>query len=115
MKYCVKRFTHFTGRPSVKQHTLMVDDMIATVGSTGSNVHLDLDGLLYLGGVRRASYATLPKLVQSRYGFEGCLASLDLNGETVDPIRDAVVPSTLVSPGCAGKLCKRFQDKKFRK
>lgn len=82
----------------------MVDDMIATVGSTGSNVHLDLDGLLYLGGVRRASYVSLPKLVQSRYGFEGCLASLDLNGETVDPIRDAVVPSTLVSPGCAGKL-----------
>lgn len=91
------------GRPSVKQHTLMVDDMIATVGSTGSNVHLDLDGLLYLGGVRRASYTSLPKLVQSRHGFEGCLASLDLNGETVDPIKDAVVPSTLVSPGCAGK------------
>ncbi|GFY57669.1 neurexin-3 [Trichonephila inaurata madagascariensis] len=79
------------GRPSVKQHTLMVDDMIATVASTGSNVHLDLDGLLYLGGVRRASYTTLPKLVQSRHGFEGCLASLDLNGETIDPIKDAVV------------------------
>ncbi|GFW98104.1 neurexin-1 [Trichonephila clavipes] len=95
-----------TCRPSVKQHTLMVDDMIATVASTGSNVHLDLDGLLYLGGVRRASYTTLPKLVQSRHGFEGCLASLDLNGETIDPIKDAVVPSTLVSSGCAGPVTK---------
>ncbi|GFT00428.1 neurexin-1a [Nephila pilipes] len=94
------------GRPSVKQHTLMVDDMIATVASTGSNVHLDLDGLLYLGGVRRASYTALPKLVQSRHGFEGCLASLDLNGETIDPIKDAVVPSTLVSSGCAGPVTK---------
>ncbi|GFQ68801.1 neurexin-1a [Trichonephila clavata] len=84
----------------------MVDDMIATVASTGSNVHLDLDGLLYLGGVRRASYTTLPKLVQSRHGFEGCLASLDLNGETIDPIKDAVVPSTLVSSGCAGPVTK---------
>ncbi|XP_054713514.1 neurexin-1-like [Uloborus diversus] len=95
------------GRPSVKQHTLMVDDMIATVASTGSNVHLDLDGLLYLGGVPRSTYAgQLPKLVQSRHGFEGCLASLDLNGETVDPITDAVVPSTLVSTGCAGPVTK---------
>ncbi|KAG8179390.1 hypothetical protein JTE90_003646 [Oedothorax gibbosus] len=92
------------GRPSVRQHTLMVDDMIATVTSPGSNVHLDLDGLLYVGGWPRG--LTLPKLVQSKHGFEGCLASLDLNGETVDPVRDAVVPSTLVAPGCAGPVTK---------
>ncbi|XP_076318595.1 neurexin 1-like [Tachypleus tridentatus] len=90
------------GRQSLRQHTLMVDDMISTVTSTGSNVHLDLHGLLYLGGVRRNTYNSLPKLVQSKHGFEGCLASLDLNGETVDPITDAIIPSTLVSDGCAG-------------
>lgn len=88
----------------------MVDDMIATVTSPGSNVHLDLDGLLYVGGVPRTLPSPLPKLVQSRHGFEGCLASLDLNGETVDPIRDAVVPSTLVSSGCAGKGVSGFSN-----
>ncbi|XP_076366546.1 neurexin 1-like [Tachypleus tridentatus] len=90
------------GRQSLRQHTLMVDDMVATVTSMGSNVHLDLDGLLYLGGVRRSMYDNLPKLVQSKHGFEGCIASLDMNGEIVNPIADAIIPSTLVSAGCAG-------------
>ncbi|XP_022254288.1 neurexin-1-like, partial [Limulus polyphemus] len=90
------------GRHVLRQYTLMVDDMIATVTSTGSNVHLDLDGLLYLGGVRRNMYNYLPKLIQSKHGFEGCLASLDFNGETVNPTVDAIVPSTLVSESCTG-------------
>lgn len=72
------------------------------VSSPGPNTHLDLQGLLYLGGVRRSMFATLPRLLYSRQGFQGCLASLDLNGETGDLIRDALIPSTLVSRGCAG-------------
>lgn len=95
------------GRPSLRQHTLMVDDMLATVASTGLNVHLDLEGLLFLGGVRTDMYDALPKLIQSRHGFEGCIASLDLNGETLDPSgSDALIPSTLVSKGCAGPVTK---------
>ncbi|XP_076324369.1 neurexin 1-like isoform X2 [Tachypleus tridentatus] len=90
------------GRLTLHQHTLMVDDMIATVTSMGSNVHLDLDGLLYLGGVQESMYEKLPKIVLSKYGFTGCIASLDLNGETLDPSSDALIPSTLVSKGCAG-------------
>ncbi|XP_067134301.1 neurexin 1-like isoform X3 [Centruroides vittatus] len=94
------------GRPLLRQHTLMVDDMIATVTSAGSNIHLDLDGLLYLGGVRRSMYTSLPKLIQSKHGFEGCLASLDLNGDMLDLSKDALIPSTLVSMGCAGPVTK---------
>ncbi|CAN7944120.1 unnamed protein product, partial [Ixodes pacificus] len=90
------------GRSSLRQHSLVVDDRVATVTSPGSNVHLDLDGLLYLGGVRRGGYSSLPKLLSSRTGFQGCLASLDLNGEVLHPLDDAVVPSALVARGCQG-------------
>ncbi|XP_023227763.1 neurexin-3-like [Centruroides sculpturatus] len=83
------------------QHTMMVDDVITTLTSSGSNIHLDLDDLLYVGGVRRTMYSTLPQPVRSRYGFEGCLASVDMMGETIDLIHDAIIPSTLVSKGCA--------------
>ncbi|KAJ8973829.1 hypothetical protein NQ317_009474 [Molorchus minor] len=57
-------------RPSVRQHTLMVDDdiVIATNFGTGN---LELDGILYLGGVYKDLYAQLPQDdVKSRYGFE---------------------------------------------
>lgn len=36
----------------------------------------------------------------SRHGFEGCLASLDLSGESPDLISDAVIPSSSVESGC---------------
>ena len=49
-------------------------------------------------------YYTLPRQIQSRYGFEGCLASLDLNGESPDTTLDALVPSPLVVPGCEGEF-----------
>ncbi|XP_023287827.1 neurexin-3, partial [Orussus abietinus] len=88
------------GRPAPKRHTLAVDDHVAAVNSQGSNENLDLDGILYIGGVERAQYAQLPKHILSKDGFEGCLASLDLSGESPDLIADAVVPSSLVEPGC---------------
>ncbi|KAG1696117.1 Neurexin-3 [Nymphon striatum] len=96
------------GRPSLRQHSLMVDDMIATVTSTGSNIHLDLDGVLYLGGVPEDMFSThnLPRAIKSTYGFEGCMGSLDLNGDTPDPILDAVVPNEDVISGCAGPSTK---------
>lgn len=57
-------------------------------------------------------YGQLPKQILSRHGFEGCLASLDLSGESTNLINDAVVPSTLVESGCdmyaslhSGKKC----------
>ncbi|XP_049784610.1 neurexin-1 isoform X4 [Schistocerca cancellata] len=90
------------GRPSARQHTLMVDDSFAIVTSLGTNENLDLAGILYLGGVRKDMYASLPKQVTSKQGFQGCLASLDLNGESPSLLLDAVVPSTQVALGCEG-------------
>ena len=48
-------------------------------------------------------YGRLPKQIQSTNGFQGCLASVDLNGEAADPLRTALVPSPLVSEGCDGE------------
>ena len=48
-------------------------------------------------------YGELPSPIASRVGFQGCLASLDLNGEAADPIANALVPSPLVSEGCDGE------------
>ncbi|KAJ8674025.1 hypothetical protein QAD02_005287, partial [Eretmocerus hayati] len=87
-------------RPAPKRHTLAIDDHVAVVNSPGNNENLDLDGILFIGGVEKAQYATLPKPIVSRHGFEGCLASLDLSGESPDLISDAVVPSSLVESGC---------------
>ncbi|KAL6444648.1 hypothetical protein ACFW04_002028 [Cataglyphis niger] len=88
------------GRPASKRHTLAVDDHVTAVNSQGSNENLDLDGILYIGGVEKMQYGQLPKQILSRHGFEGCLASLDLSGESTDLITDAVVPSSLVTSGC---------------
>lgn len=80
----------------------MVDDdiVIATNYGTGN---LELDGILYLGGVYKDLYAQLPQEdVKSRHGFEGCIAGLDLNGESPNIMEDAVVHSSLVTAGCEG-------------
>ncbi|XP_075221682.1 neurexin 1-like [Lycorma delicatula] len=92
------------GRPSPKQHTLMVDDNFAIVTSLGHNEKLDLAGILYLGGIPKD--LPLPKQIQSKHGYEGCLASLDLNGESPNVIVDAIIASSLVSPGCDGHNTK---------
>uniref|UniRef100_A0A0P4XQR9 Neurexin-2-beta n=1 Tax=Daphnia magna TaxID=35525 RepID=A0A0P4XQR9_9CRUS len=99
------------GRPGPRQHTLMVDDSISTVISQGHNENLDLNGILYLGGVRKDMYNFLPRQMQSRHGFEGCLASLDLNGESPDTTLDALVPSPLVVPGCEDSVAFEFGPK----
>lgn len=89
------------GRPAVYEHTLIVDDTQVTISSKGFNIHLDLDGLLYLGGVKNDMYESLPKIIQSKHGFKGCLASLIFNGENVNLFQtEVVVSSTLVSRGC---------------
>lgn len=38
-------------RPGPKTHTLIVDDAIEVVTATGNNMHLELEGILYVGGV----------------------------------------------------------------
>lgn len=65
-------------------------------------MHMELEGILYVGGVFKDMYTKLPASVASRNGFEGCLASVDLADVSPSLTDDAVVPSSLVIGGCEG-------------
>lgn len=53
-------------------------------------------------------YSNLPKLVASREGFQGCLASLDLNGRLPDLLSDALFRSGQIDRGCEGTPSMRL-------
>lgn len=89
-------------RPGPRTHTLIVEDSIEVYTTTGNNVHLDLEGILYVGGVFKDMYSRLPVSIASRAGFEGCLASVDLTDLSASLTEDAIVPSSLVVAGCEG-------------
>ncbi|XP_032872853.1 neurexin-1-like, partial [Amblyraja radiata] len=57
---------------------------------------------LYVGGLNKGMFSSLPKLVASREGFQGCLASIDLNGRLPDLIADALHRVGLIERGCGG-------------
>ncbi|TRY78356.1 hypothetical protein TCAL_01738 [Tigriopus californicus] len=99
------------GRPSRYRHTLMVDGHVATASAIGDNFHLDLDGILYLGGVRDEMYSILPRPMVSRSGFQGCFGSFETNGELVDPVKHALVPSPLVEEGCEESVACQWGTK----
>ena len=78
----------------------------ATSGSSGGT--LDVGEELYVGGVPGYMYASLPDGVRSSDGFQGCMASVDLNGnaltltermvELKEELRD------VVRHGCEGTI-----------
>ena len=59
-------------------------------------------GDLFIAGLGPGMYSSLPKLVASRDGFKGCLASVDLNGRLPDLINDALFRSGQIERGCEG-------------
>ncbi|KAK3926655.1 Neurexin-3, partial [Frankliniella fusca] len=97
-------------RPGPHEHSLLVDEAFSSVTSKGKNENLDLDGLLYVGGLPEELFSRLPRQVTAHQGFEGCLASLDLNGESPNLVADAAIPSQQVSEGCAGQSTRCSQS-----
>uniref|UniRef100_M3ZHA6 Neurexin 3b n=1 Tax=Xiphophorus maculatus TaxID=8083 RepID=M3ZHA6_XIPMA len=86
-------------RDASNTHTLKVDTKSVTQNVNGAK-NLDLKGDLFVGGLGPNMYQNLPKLVVSREGFQGCLASVDLNGRLPDLISDALFRSGHVERGC---------------
>ncbi|XP_065098374.1 neurexin 1a isoform X19 [Paramisgurnus dabryanus] len=82
-------------------HTVKIDTKITTQTTMGAK-NLDLKGDLYVGGVAKEMYKDLPKLVHSKEGFQGCLASVDLNGRLPDLLSDALANAGQVERGCEG-------------
>ncbi|XP_049635514.1 neurexin-2-beta isoform X4 [Suncus etruscus] len=90
-------------------HTLKIDSHTVTQHSNGAR-NLDLKGELYIGGLSRNMFGSLPKLVASRDGFQGCLASVDLNGRLPDLISDALHRIGQVERGCDGPSTTCTED-----
>ncbi|KAM6965534.1 neurexin-3b-like isoform 4-T4 [Aplochiton taeniatus] len=88
-------------RDAANTHTLKVDAKSVTQNVNGAK-NLDLKGDLFIGGLGPNMYQSLPKLVVSREGFQGCLASVDLNGRLPDLINDALFRSGQIERGCEG-------------
>ncbi|TMS12479.1 Neurexin-3a, partial [Larimichthys crocea] len=86
-------------RDASNTHTLKVDTKSVTQNVNGAK-NLDLKGDLFIGGLGPNMYQNLPKLVVSREGFQGCLASVDLNGRLPDLINDALFRSGQIERGC---------------
>ncbi|XP_024292600.1 neurexin 3a isoform X15 [Oncorhynchus tshawytscha] len=80
-------------------HTLKVDAKATSQVVNGAK-NLDLKGDLFIAGLGPGMYGSLPKLVASRDGFQGCLASVDLNGRLPDLLQDALFRSGQIERGC---------------
>ena len=117
-------------RPTLSQHIIRVDDTarfdnlpdagefdLTAVGSgwVGSAKSQRGDGtgmddreatVLYVGGVPIEMYDLLPKPVRSRHGFQGCLASVDLDGDPDGLVQSAEIPAEhrlSIGDTCQGK------------
>lgn len=90
-------------------HTLKIDSRTVTQHSNGAR-NLDLKGELYIGGVAKSMYNSLPKLIASRDGYQGCLASIDLNGRLPDLLADALHKVGQVDRGCDGPSSTCSED-----
>ena len=93
-------------RPQVEQQLIRVDNYPPTVENMKDHSarRFDLKGPLYIGGVVRSLYNSLPMQVLSRDGFLGCMASLDLNGYAYNILEDATQTEYSVVAGCSSKL-----------
>ena len=95
-------------RPTLQQHILRVDESASFDNLPDSRaVHFDTNGVLFIGGVEKHLYRNFPKHLRSREGFQGCLASLDLDGDSRNILEHgAEIPTdyhSLITEGCEGR------------
>ncbi|XP_035999027.1 neurexin 2a isoform X6 [Fundulus heteroclitus] len=90
-------------------HVLKIDSRTVTQHTNGAR-NLDLKGELYIGGVGKSMYSSLPRLIASREGYKGCLASVDLNGRLPDLLADALHKVGEVERGCGGPSTTCTED-----
>lgn len=96
-------------RTSVERQLIRVDDNPPTMEDMNdlTSVHFNLDDDLYIGGVKRTMFNTLPSRISSRHGFQGCLASIDLNGFRPNLYTLAGQNNNGIAKNCQG-WCRRL-------
>ncbi|XP_069395995.1 neurexin-2-beta isoform X12 [Paralichthys olivaceus] len=96
-------------RDNNNMHILKIDARTVTQHTNGAR-NLDLKGELYIGGLGKSMYSSLPRLIASREGYKGCLASVDLNGRLPDLLADALYKVGEVERGCGGPSTTCTED-----
>ena len=96
-------------RTSLEQFILRVDETAAFDNLPDNRaVHLDTNDKLFIGGVSVQMYNKMPKHIVSREGFQGCLASLDLDGDSRNVLEQRAEIQdehrNLIVEGCEGKI-----------
>ena len=97
-------------RTVLTQHILRVDESSTYDNLPDSRaVHFDTSDDFHIGGVERGHYGLLPKSLKSREGFQGCLASIDLDGDSRNIFQHRLEIQddyrSLIVEGCQGKQC----------
>lgn len=82
---------------------LLLIAQVISLDSISLDHFLYLTGELYIGGVGKSMYSSLPRLIASREGYKGCLASVDLNGRLPELLADALHKVGEVDRGCGGE------------
>lgn len=96
-------------RPDVRRHVLRVDDVTAEDLLAGESraFHYDMDDNVYVGGVEKHMYHSLPPASKARKGILGCLAALTINEEVINLVNQRVhVPpefKSAIRDGCRGE------------
>ncbi|XP_078674033.1 neurexin-1-like isoform X2 [Branchiostoma floridae x Branchiostoma belcheri] len=83
-------------------HRLTIDDLAVQKTTKGSK-NLDLKGEMYVGGYPEQKYKELPLMVEARakqLGYQGCLASINLDGKYPDLLKDNKRLSGSIVAGC---------------
>lgn len=85
-------------------YRVMVDSKSDSI-AIPNDQKLDLTGYLYIGGLPAAMFRDTSVIsnIKSRHGFVGCLASVDLNGQSPDLFSTANNQAAVMS-ACTGKL-----------
>ncbi|XP_030834440.1 neurexin-3-like isoform X2 [Strongylocentrotus purpuratus] len=92
------------------RHVLQVDNSMSIAQPSPKARHLDLTENLYVGGVSTDMYEDLQSGVEARVGFQGCFASLEVNGRKQD-LEDSAISIEMdksnLKRGCEdnGDLC----------
>lgn len=91
-------------RDSRNRHVLKVDSSAVIARADAKANNLDLTENLYIGGVEEFRYNFLPMMVEAKHGFQGCFASLEINGIHQNLLDTAVSIEAKdeITEGCEG-------------
>ncbi|KAL5005761.1 hypothetical protein ScPMuIL_016919 [Solemya velum] len=91
------------------QHEVRVDNTTHTVSTSRGDGRFDLTGPLFIGGLPQEMFnrRLIKKVIKSKQGFIGCLASFDLNG-AVPELMQHSQGSPYIHAGCKNiqHLCR---------